>query len=45
MTHPVTQPVTPLVTLIGVPGDACEGDDCLPVPEPAERDAEPSPLS
>ncbi len=27
-----------LITLVGVPGDACEGDDCLPVPPPAEPD-------
>ncbi len=25
-----------LITLLGEPGEACEGDDCLPAPPPAE---------
>lgn len=36
----MTEPVLPLITLVGAPGDACDGDDCLPVPppEPGEDD-------
>lgn len=30
----MTEPTNPLITLLGAPGAACEGDDCL-VDEPA----------
>lgn len=26
----MTEPITPLISLLGTPGAACEGDDCLP---------------
>lgn len=26
----MTEPITPLISLLGAPGAACEGDDCLP---------------
>ena len=31
----MTEPFAPLITLVGAPGAACEGDDCviLPIPE------------
>ncbi|MGC3955112.1 MAG: hypothetical protein QM804_12860 [Propionicimonas sp.] len=28
----MTEPVAPLITLLGAPGAACDGDDCLDVP-------------
>ena len=38
----MTQPVSPLITLIGLPGDACDGDDCAPLPTPPDPDPAPA---
>lgn len=32
----MTEPVTGLISLLGVPGAACEGDDCFPNQPPAD---------
>lgn len=34
----MTEPGIPLITLVGDPGAACEGDACLPVAEAESAD-------
>lgn len=41
----MSQPITPLIALVGDPGAACEGDDCLPAlpAEPETSSGDPQP--
>lgn len=39
----MTAPITPLITLVGEPGAACEGDACLPVADTENPDGSHDP--